>query len=113
MVNLEGDWLQHYTVHPKYPHNNCSAAEWRFTLLDTLGKRIDFINGAVKNIGLKNVEGLWARAEDAGKNANGLNQREVSPNQYPHRKAPSKSSANNWGADNCALQWRKSGVRVK
>jgi 16S rRNA G527 N7-methylase RsmG len=42
-----------------------------------LGKRIDFVNEAAAALGLTNVVGLWARAEDAGKNLNGLKQREV------------------------------------
>lgn len=54
-----------------------TAAEWQVTLLDTLGKRIDFVNEAAAALGLTNVVGLWARAEDAGKNLNGLKQREV------------------------------------
>eukprot|EP00242_Pyramimonas_sp_CCMP2087_P004013 CAMPEP_0198214630 /NCGR_PEP_ID=MMETSP1445-20131203/42874_1 /TAXON_ID=36898 /ORGANISM="Pyramimonas sp., Strain CCMP2087" /LENGTH=238 /DNA_ID=CAMNT_0043889903 /DNA_START=468 /DNA_END=1184 /DNA_ORIENTATION=- len=54
-----------------------SRPEWQVTLLDTLGKRIDFVNEAAAALGLTNVVGLWARAEDAGKNLNGLKQREV------------------------------------
>lgn len=40
----------------------------RFVLLDSLGKRIDFVNDAVADLGLSNVKAVQVRAEDAGRN---------------------------------------------
>ncbi|KAK3248403.1 hypothetical protein CYMTET_42129 [Cymbomonas tetramitiformis] len=51
--------------------------DWSVTLLDTLGKRINFINSAAQEIGVGNARGLWARAEDAGKNKAGFEEREA------------------------------------
>ena len=39
----------------------------QFTLLDALGKRIDFISEVVQTLGLKNVHPLHLRAEDAAR----------------------------------------------
>ena len=36
----------------------------KVTMFDSLGKRIDFINEEIKNLGLKNAEAIHARAED-------------------------------------------------
>lgn len=40
-----------------------------FTLMESTGKKCDFLNTAVKELGLNNVTVLNARAEDAGKNS--------------------------------------------
>lgn len=42
--------------------------EKSFTLLDSLRKRIDFLNEAISALGLKNVKAVHSRAEDAGRN---------------------------------------------
>ena len=39
----------------------------RFTLIDSLRKRIDFLSDAVKELGLNNVTTIHARAEEAGR----------------------------------------------
>jgi 16S rRNA (guanine527-N7)-methyltransferase len=39
-----------------------------FTLIDSLGKRTDFIMEATEKLGITNVSALHARAEDAGRN---------------------------------------------
>lgn len=39
----------------------------RVTLVDALGKRVDFLNAAARELGLHNVRVLPARAEDAGR----------------------------------------------
>ena len=44
-----------------YPEKN-------FLLVDSLGKRIDFINDAIRELEISNVQTLHARAEDAGRN---------------------------------------------
>ena len=44
-----------------YPHLNV-------VLMDSLQKRINFLNTVVDELGLKNVENLHGRAEDLGKN---------------------------------------------
>eukprot|EP00241_Pyramimonas_parkeae_P023365 CAMPEP_0114292696 /NCGR_PEP_ID=MMETSP0059-20121206/9203_1 /TAXON_ID=36894 /ORGANISM="Pyramimonas parkeae, Strain CCMP726" /LENGTH=279 /DNA_ID=CAMNT_0001414369 /DNA_START=89 /DNA_END=928 /DNA_ORIENTATION=+ len=49
---------------------------WDLTLLDTLKKRIEFVDAAAAHVGVANARGLWARAEDAGKNSHGLRERE-------------------------------------
>ena len=41
--------------------------EWEVTLLDTLQKRISFLESAAVECGAGNVKTLWSRAEDAGK----------------------------------------------
>ena len=43
--------------------------EKQFVLLDSLGKRIDFINDVVKAMDLSNVKAVHSRAEDAGRSA--------------------------------------------
>ena len=40
---------------------------WEVTLLDTLQKRVAFIDAAAEECGATNVKTLWSRAEDAGK----------------------------------------------
>jgi 16S rRNA (guanine527-N7)-methyltransferase len=40
---------------------------WRFTLLDTLRKRTEFLERATRELGLTNVEVVWGRAEDLGR----------------------------------------------
>ncbi|KAL6756103.1 S-adenosyl-L-methionine-dependent methyltransferase [Haematococcus lacustris] len=40
---------------------------WRLVLLDSLRKRCDFLRLAADKAGLSNVEVVWARAEDAGR----------------------------------------------
>jgi len=40
---------------------------WSITLLDTLRKRVDFLESTVEKLGLKNVRCVWSRAEDAGR----------------------------------------------
>ena len=44
------------------------------TLLDSLRKRCEFVESATKQVGLGNVQVVWARAEEAGQN---LQHREV------------------------------------
>jgi 16S rRNA (guanine527-N7)-methyltransferase len=39
---------------------------WRFTLLDSMKKRCDFIEQTTTKMGLTNVKVVWSRAEDAG-----------------------------------------------
>lgn len=39
----------------------------KITLLDSLNKRINFLNEVIKELGLKNVETIHARSEDCGK----------------------------------------------
>lgn len=41
----------------------------RLTMLDSLNKRINFLNDVVKEIGIENAEALHFRAEDAGKDS--------------------------------------------
>ena len=41
----------------------------QFALLDSLNKRIDFINDVVAGLGLANVKAIHSRAEDAGRDA--------------------------------------------
>jgi len=41
--------------------------EWRFTLLDSLKKRTTFLERTVAELGLTNVDVVWARAEDFGR----------------------------------------------
>lgn len=43
--------------------------EANVTLLDSLGKKVDFLNGAIREMGLTNVEAVHFRAEEAGKTA--------------------------------------------
>ena len=38
----------------------------KFTLLDSLNKRINFLNELIKELGLENIEAIHARAEDGG-----------------------------------------------
>lgn len=38
------------------------------TLLDTLRKRCDFLRAAAEQCGASNVEVVWSRAEDGGRN---------------------------------------------
>ena len=38
-----------------------------FTLLDSLNKRINFLNNAIQNLNLKNIEAIHGRAEDFAK----------------------------------------------
>ena len=38
--------------------------QWRFTLLDTLRKRTTFLEVVARELGLTNVDVVWARAED-------------------------------------------------
>lgn len=38
----------------------------KFTLLDSLNKRINFLNELIKELGLENIETIHARAEDGG-----------------------------------------------
>ena len=40
---------------------------WRFTLLDTLRKRTNFLEATTREIGLTNVDVVWGRAEDLGR----------------------------------------------
>ena len=40
---------------------------WEVTLLDTLQKRVAFLDAAAEECGATNVKTLWSRAEDAGK----------------------------------------------
>jgi 16S rRNA (guanine527-N7)-methyltransferase len=40
---------------------------WEVTLLDTLQKRVAFLDAAAATCGATNVKTLWSRAEDAGK----------------------------------------------
>lgn len=40
---------------------------WRFTLLDTLRKRTTFLEETTRELGLTNVDVVWGRAEDLGK----------------------------------------------
>jgi 16S rRNA (guanine527-N7)-methyltransferase len=37
------------------------------TMLDSLNKRINFLNDVIKELGLKNIRAIHSRAEDAGK----------------------------------------------
>ena len=41
----------------------------KFLLIDSLGKRIDFINEVIDDLQITNVQAIHARAEDAGKDA--------------------------------------------
>lgn len=47
---------------------NIVCSENKFTLLDSLNKRIKFINSIVDKINLKNIEAIHSRAEEAGRN---------------------------------------------
>lgn len=47
---------------------NIVCPENKFTLLDSLNKRIKFIDDVVGKLKLKNIEAIHSRAEDAGKN---------------------------------------------
>lgn len=38
--------------------------ECDFTLVDSIGKKIKVVNGVAEAIGLKNVKGVWSRAEE-------------------------------------------------
>ena len=38
----------------------------KIVLLDSLGKRVNFLNGVVKELGLENIKAIHFRAEDAG-----------------------------------------------
>ena len=40
--------------------------KWRFTLLDSMRKRCDFMQSTATKMGLGNVSFVWSRAEDAG-----------------------------------------------
>ncbi len=51
---------------PGIPLAVCSP-NVRFTLIDSLRKRIDFLSDAVKELGLNNVTTIHARAEEAGR----------------------------------------------
>ena len=42
----------------------------KITMLDSLNKRIGFLNDVIKEMGLKNIEAIHFRAEDAGKDKN-------------------------------------------
>ncbi len=39
-----------------------------FTLVDSTGKKVDFLNSAIKSLGLKNAKALHGRAEEMGQN---------------------------------------------
>ncbi|GMH33896.1 hypothetical protein BSKO_01730 [Bryopsis sp. KO-2023] len=41
--------------------------QWQVTILDTLKKRCGFVDEATSKCGIKNVQTLWARAEEAGR----------------------------------------------
>lgn len=41
-----------------------------FTMLDSLGKRVNFLNDVVKELGLKNANAVHLRAEDGGRDKN-------------------------------------------
>jgi 16S rRNA (guanine527-N7)-methyltransferase len=41
---------------------------WRICVLDSLQKRCTFVSAAVEAMGLENVDVVWSRAEDAGRN---------------------------------------------
>ena len=41
--------------------------EWRFLLLDSLQKRVGFLNDVIRELDLKNVSAIHARAEDESK----------------------------------------------
>lgn len=41
--------------------------QWRVTLLDSLRKRCDFLRAAAAQLNLDNVDVVWSRAEDAGR----------------------------------------------
>lgn len=41
-----------------------------FTMLDSLGKRVNFLNDVVKKLNLPNAEGVHLRAEDGGRDKN-------------------------------------------
>lgn len=43
--------------------------ELTVTLLDSLNKRVKFLNTVISELGLENVQAIHCRAEDAGKNA--------------------------------------------
>ena len=40
---------------------------WQITLLDSLNKRIDFLNAVISELGLKNVQAIHGRAEELGR----------------------------------------------
>lgn len=39
---------------------------WQVTVLDSLKKRCDFVSGTLHDLGIRNVDVLWGRAETAG-----------------------------------------------
>lgn len=41
-----------------------------FTMLDSLGKRVNFLNALAEKLGLKNAKAVHLRAEDGGRDAN-------------------------------------------
>lgn len=52
---------------PSIP-NAIVCKDVEFTMLDSLGKRVNFLNEVVKKLGLENAKAIHSRAEDAGKN---------------------------------------------
>lgn len=43
--------------------------ELNFTLIDSLNKRINFLNCVIENIGLKNIKTIHSRAEESGRSS--------------------------------------------
>ncbi len=44
--------------------------DWEIVLLDSLKKRVDFLNRVIEDLGLKNVKAIHSRAEDLGRQKN-------------------------------------------
>ena len=44
--------------------------DWHIVLLDSLKKRVDFLNRVIGNLGLENVKAIHGRAEDLGRQKN-------------------------------------------
>lgn len=54
-----------------FPSLPCAIAcpEAQFTMLDSLRKRVDFLNEAVRRLDIRNARAIHTRAEDAGREA--------------------------------------------